>query len=283
MDAAADGTPGYMSEEMPASYRGHKVCSVKNATTTINTWTYEVDGTDGNDAFIFNAGAYDVDTGEGNDTVQINNGSSITNLDLGNGTNQVFGTDAGYIGNFTGGEGTENVTLGTAGAGNVDLGDGNNQLFSDGWVENVTTGSGVDVSELDAGGGTVKLGGGDDIFRAEAFVNNVYGEDGNDTFETNSSGNFYGGADDDTFNFEYENNGANVTFDGGTGTDTLNIEVDSWDDVDFGQLSDDLSDYASTGEATLSDYGVTIEDVDVINIIVDGQTVETYDYGDLFA
>ena len=64
------------------------------ATSSIYSWTYEVEGSVGNDSFIFYAGAYDVDTGEGNDTVQINNGSSITNLALGNGTNQVFGTDS---------------------------------------------------------------------------------------------------------------------------------------------------------------------------------------------
>jgi len=137
--------------------------------------------------------------------------------------------------------------------------------------------------QLNDGGNTVDLGAGNDIFRASAYVNDVDTGAGDDSIETASGGVFDGGADDDTFNFDFADaNGSNTRFDGGTGSDTLNINVDSFDDLDFSQLSADLATYAQDGSATLSQFNFDIENVEAINVTVGSQTIETYDYGDVF-
>ena len=189
--------------------------------------------------------------------------------------------DGGRINSIEGGEGTDFIS-GNGSIGSADLGNGDNQIIVDGHVNTIRTGSGVDNIDID-GTDFASLGAGDDIFRASGYARHVEGGEGDDRFETSGGGNLYGGEGDDTFVFDFDPAAATTHVDGGAGKDKVVIEIDSLDAMNFDQMSSDLADYAKTGEAFLTQFNLSLKDVDVIEVQVGGSPIETFDYGDLFA
>ncbi|ODT80451.1 MAG: hypothetical protein ABS76_16055 [Pelagibacterium sp. SCN 64-44] len=194
-----------------------------------------ITGSTGNNVLSGGAGNDTIRGDAGNDTIRGGAGNDLLYGDAGN--DMLYGEDGNDTfyatvndGNDTydGGAGTDtlnfaaitaavtvNVKTGTATSAQT----GTDKLVS---IENVVGGSGNDVITGSTGNNVLSGGAGNDTIRGDAGNDTIRGGAGNDRLYGDAGNDvLYGEDGDDTF-YATVNDG-NDTYDGGTGTDTLNL------------------------------------------------------------
>lgn len=197
-------------------------------------------GDDGDDSIAAGAGNNNVTGGAGRDTITAGAGNDTIGggdgddwIGAGNGINVVWagnGNDS-----VTAGSGSDSIT-GDAGNDTIRAGDGNNFVYGGQGDDSVTTGSGADLITGDdgadwisagAGNDTVYAGQGNDSVLAGAGNDLITGDSGNDLIDAGAGNDtVWAGDGDDTVVYNRAaNGGAADLADGGSGIDTLRLEL----------------------------------------------------------
>ena len=169
--------------------------------------------------------------GAGNDVLGGDDGDDT--ISAGAGANTVWG--GGGNDNITAGAGNDTIT-GDAGNDTINAGDGNNAVYAGLGDDSVTTGSGADLITGDdgadwissgAGNDTVYAGNGNDTVRAGAGNDLVTGDAGDDLIDAGAGNDtIWAGDGNDTVVYgRTANIGATDVADGGSGMDTLRLDL----------------------------------------------------------
>jgi Ca2+-binding RTX toxin-like protein len=185
---------------------------------------------------------------------------------------------------FNGTSGNDTFTGGSAN----DLlngGGGNDVLIGGGGIDTISGGSGNDGIDGGAGNDILYGGDGDDVVNGGLNNDRMYGEAGADEMNGSDGNDFLdGGADsdrviggngDDTLYFR-AGQGFD-TLEGGSGSDTLTLDLTTADltsgvRADLAALSAWMAD--PTAPLTLPNLGITVSGIELLNVIVDGVTVD---------
>lgn len=205
--------------------------SSKADTITGSSDADTISGGGGNDRITGGGGDDQLAGGTGNDTIGGGDGQDVIHGDDGNDT-------------LTGGAGGDTL-YGDAGSDRIDGGDGNDTLSGGAGGDTLTGGTGNDTlsgdegnDTLNGGDGNDKLyggtgtdtingGTGDDVIEGGDGSDTLHGNDGNDILVAGAGGDkLYGDAGNDTLVYTASaGQGYTQTFDGGSGTDTLEIHL----------------------------------------------------------
>ena len=170
-------------------------------------------GLAGNDIITAGNGDNTISDGDGNDTITVGNGNNT--ITAGNGNDTV--TAGNHANNITVGNGNDKITVGNGnntivagnGADNIQAGNGNDFITVGSGNDTITVGNGNDTILAGAGNDVIKAGNGNDFINSGGGSDQVFAGNGNDTFVYNM----------------FKSAGATDFFDGGKGTDTLQLEL----------------------------------------------------------
>lgn len=212
-----------------------------------------------------NGGATNNDTGTDTGDISSNRDNpdfgQNSGVDTSHGIDLTIDTD---VQTFTAAGPINNVTvIDGASIDTLTLNGKDNTLFGSdaGFINTLFAGDGDDTVILgDAGAGQVNLGAGDDTITTDGAV-----------------GQIFAGTGDDALFIDVREGADAIAFDGGDGRDTVNITAEELADLDLLEFMEDMQEMRDTGTATLDDFGLTLTDVEVINLIVDGQSYQIFD------
>ena len=241
-------------------------------------------GTNGSDTLFFSGTEQQV-------TMTLTNPYSGTSVSL----NDMYNVN---IGDYDGMGGTDTLLMTNAGDLLVYDQGGQHTLTS---VENILAGNGNDVVDLAGSSDSFTVNGGaaDDILWGGSGNDAIQGTDGNDIIDPGPGNDVVdGGNGDDTITVEAgnktvtgdagndtliysvdANNGYTTNFDGGTGTDTVELHVTSSEaaafavDITAAQafIAANSDDTSSTGPShTFSSFGLTFSNVETLKIVLEG-------------
>jgi Ca2+-binding RTX toxin-like protein len=185
----------------------------------------------GNDQINGGAGDDQLAGGTGNDTIGGGDGQDVIHGDDGNDTlsggagDDMLSGDAGTD-RMDGGDGNDTLS-GGAGGDTLTGGTGDDTIFGDDGNDTIAGGDGIDKLSGGTGTDTINGGAGDDIIEGGDGSDILHGNDGNDILVAGAGGDkLYGDAGNDTLVYTASaGQGFTQTFDGGSGTDTLEIHL----------------------------------------------------------
>src|SRR6202035_120306 len=176
----------------------------------------------GNDVIAGLAGSDSITAGNGNNTISDGDGNDV--IAAGNGINTINvgnGNDTVTVGNnnntIIAGNGNDTVTAGN-GANHITVGDGADNITVGNGSNTIVAGSGADTIHAGNGGNSITAGAGNDVITSGSGNDIINGGGGSDHI---SAG---GGNDIVTYNMS-ESIGTTDVYDGGRGTDTLQLEL----------------------------------------------------------
>ena len=170
-------------------------------------------GLAGNDSITAGNGNNTISDGDGNDIIAAGNG--INSINVGNGNDTV--TVGNNNNTIVAGNGNDTVTAGN-GANHITVGDGTDNITVGNGSNTIVAGSGADTIHAGNGGNSISAGAGNDVITSGTGNDIINGGGGNDHI---SAG---GGNDIVTYNMS-ESLGTTDVYDGGKGTDTLQLEL----------------------------------------------------------
>jgi VCBS repeat-containing protein len=209
----------------------HIVGSDDDDTITAGNGDNVIVGLAGNDSITVGNGNNTISDGDGNDNIGAGNGINTINVGNGNDTVTVGNNNNTIIA----GNGNDTVTAGN-GANHITVGDGTDTITVGNGSNTITVGGGTDTITVGNGSNTIVAGGGADTIHAGNGGNSISAGAGNDVITTgNGNDTINGGAGSDhisagggndivTYNMS-ENVGSADVYDGGSGTDTLTLEL----------------------------------------------------------
>jgi len=191
----------------------HIVGSDDDDTITAGNGDNVIVGLAGNDSITVGNGNNTISDGDGNDNIGAGNGINVINVGNGNDTVTV-GNNNNTI---TAGNGNDTVTAGN-GANHITVGNGADTITVGNGSNTIVAGSGADTIHAGNGGNSITAGAGNDVITSGNGNDTINGGGGSDHI---SAG---GGNDIVTYNMS-ESIGTTDVYDGGSGTDTLTLQL----------------------------------------------------------
>ena len=184
-----------------------------NDTITDGNGNDVINGLEGNDTISAGNGNNTITDGNGNDTVSAGNGTN--SITVGNGNDRVTVGNGGNT--IVAGNGTDTITAGN-GANHITVGNGADTVTVGNGANHITVGNGADTITAGNGGNTIVAGSGADTITTGNGNDHIVSGGGNDHV---SAG---GGNDVVVYNMT-ASAGSHDVFDGGLGTDTLELDL----------------------------------------------------------
>ena len=226
-----------------------------------NDW---IDAGDGNNIVDAGAGDNTIKTGSGADTISAIGGNN--RIDAGNGNNNIRAGGNTGAQRIKAGSGDDDISTGGgsdwidaghgnnrigAGSGNdtIKAGNGDDDIFGGGGSNTIDAGNGNNIIET-AGGGNdrIKSGNGNDLIELSDGDDRIDAGGGNDTLSSGGgSDTVNAGAGNDLFqHFPFDHSRPDISdvYRGGSGLDTLRLELTTAEWVDNGALQLDVAAYS---------------------------------------
>ena len=254
-----------------------------NDTLTVGAGNSTVNVLDGNSTLSLGAGNSTISAGNGNNTITAGAGNSTVTAEGGNNTVALGAGDS----NIEVGGGENTITAG-AGDSEITTGDGSNTIATGAGDSTIVAGNGSNTIATGEGNSVITAGDGGNTIATGAGINQVTSGSGNDTIATAAGDDIVkggGGSDKvttlagaDTLIYVAENNDASSIdlYDGGTGIDTLLLELTQDESTDI-DIQTDIENYQaflasstgeSTGSFTFSSLGLTVNNIEELVVTV---------------